>query len=210
MQRECSGCHRSPGKAAGDCAGSGILISWTCWGGASSASPAQDSGHTAIAPTTHPPVRSPGCGGDAAGLCVWAVFDRKGPGFLGEPGVGLRAPGPSLRPAGLMQCLPLAESLPSLWRVLPTRPSVCCASHTVWKVCHHLFVGAVGWARILGHQQRGRWGWGACPVFILQLRSLCPSLSRKLSGSLSRVSPPWAPARLPFPASAWAPHQGPR
>lgn len=80
----------------------------------------------------------------------------------GEPGVGLRAAGPSLRPAGLTQRLPLAESLPGSWRVLPTHPSVCCASHMVWKVCRHLFVSAVGRARILGHQQR-RQGGGALP-----------------------------------------------
>lgn len=117
----------------------------------------------AIAPTARPPVQSPAAGApDVVGLCTQAMFDRKGPGFLGEPGVGLRAAGPSLRPAGLTQRLPLAESLPGSWRVLPTHPSVCCASHMVWKVCRHLFVSAVGRARILGHQQR-RQGGGALP-----------------------------------------------
>ena len=55
-----------------------------CWGGASSASPAQDRGHMAIAPTARPPVQSPAAGApDVVGLCTQAMFDRKGPGFLG-------------------------------------------------------------------------------------------------------------------------------
>ena len=59
-----------------------------CWEVASSTSPAQHSGHTAIAPTARPPARSPGCA-DSCG----AVFDRKGPAFVGQPHVGLRAAG---------------------------------------------------------------------------------------------------------------------
>ena len=120
-------------------------------------------GHTAIAPTARPPVRSPAAGApDVAGLCTQAMFDRKGPGFLRGARCGSEGRGACPQACDLTQCLPLAESLPGSWRVLPTHPSVCCASHTVWKVCRHLFVGAVGRARILGHQQR-RQGGGALP-----------------------------------------------
>lgn len=126
-------------------------------GGASSASPAQDSGHTAIAPPltrlSGPRMRR-GC---ACGPCLTGRAQVS----WGSQVWVWETPGPSLRPAGLMQCL-WPRACQACGGCSPTRPSVCCASHTVWKVCHHLFVGAVGWY-ILGHQQRGPGGGGGLP-----------------------------------------------
>lgn len=145
-----------------------------CWELASSTSPAQHSGHTAIAPTARPPARSPGCA-DSRG----AVFDRKGPGFLGQPGVGLRAAG----------AFPQA-AVPAV-RFGRSAPLVCGCS------------GVATHPRSPAEKAGGLSQSSPCSP-----RSLCLSLSRKLSGSLSRVSPPWAPTPAAFPC--WCLGSSPR